>query len=343
MSTPTNLRRHILDAPPVGPSHHTDTTRKRRRSGFALAARALAASLLLASCGTAATLEGDAESSDPGALGSSGVAQSGQTGPLVVGSQDYYSNEIIAEVYAQALQAAGHEVRKDLRIGQREVYMPELAAGRIDVLPEYSGNLLQYVNPGATARTSQDVHAALVAAVPQGLRVLDQAAASDQDTYVVTTSFANEHGLRTIADLAKVDAVVLGGNSELETRPYGPKGLRQTYGVNVSFTPIEDSGGALTVKALRDGQVQLVDIYSADPVLSSPDLVALEDPQGLLLASHVVPVVSQRVGPEAAAVINRVSAALDPQDLRAMNRRSVDEGAPASQIAKDWLASEGLG
>jgi len=299
-----------------------------------------AAALALAACSTSDPL---AESSDtPASDAPSGSSPS--TDALVVGSQDYYSNEILAEAYAQTLEGAGYTVQRDLRIGQREVYMPEIQDGSIDVFPEYTGNLLQYLDPDATATSSDDVYAALGQALPDGLRVLDQAEATDQDSYVVTTDFAQEHGgLASIGDLAGIDGLVLGGNSELESRPYGPDGLSSVYGVQVSFTPVEDSGGPLTVKALRDGDIQLADIYSADPVLAQGDLTVLEDPDALFLASHVVPVVSSRVDEGAADAINAVSAALTPQDLIDMNARSVDDQSPAAQIAGDWLAEKGLG
>ncbi|MDO4259918.1 MAG: ABC transporter substrate-binding protein [Actinomycetaceae bacterium] len=293
------------------------------------------AALVLAACGTTSSLEGESASS-------SAAGQSGSSQTLVIGSQDYYSNEIIAQAYALALEDAGYTVQRDLRIGQREVYMPELQAGKIDVFPEYTGNLLQYLDAKATQRTADEVHAALGKTMPKGLRVLDQAQASDQDSFVVTSDFAKQHNLKTIGDLAKVKDITLGGNSELKTRPYGPDGLKSTYDVTVNFTPIEDSGGALTVDALRRGQVQLVDIYSANPALASDDLVVLEDPKGLLLASHVVPVVSDRVDEGAVEVINKVSAAMDAKDLQLMNQRSEKEGTPAETIAKDWLASEKL-
>ena len=296
-----------------------------KRSMITLAAAA-ASALVLAACGSAQTVDGGATASST----------------IVVGSQDYYSNEIIAEVYAQALEGAGYTVDRQMRIGQREVYMPELWAGSIDVFPEYTGNLLQYLDSEASARSSDEVYAALTAALPQGLRALDQAPATDQDSYVVTSDFAAEHSLASIGDLAGAGPLILGGNSELETRPYGPVGLSQAYGVTVSFTPIEDSGGPLTVKALRDGDIQLANIYSSDPALADGTLTVLADPQGLFLASHVVPLASARVDDEAAAVINRVSAALEPADLVEMNRASTQEQRSASQIAREWLSSKGL-
>ena len=291
-----------------------------------------ASALVLAACGSAESVGGNASTES---------SENGQT-TLVVGSQDYYSNEIIAEAYAQALEGAGFTVDRQMRIGQREVYMPEIEAGSIDVFPEYTGNLLQYLDQNASARTSEEVYAALQTALPMGLRALDQAPAADQDSYVVTADFAVEHSLASIGDLAGAGALTLGGNSELQTRPYGPTGLSQTYGVTVGFTPIEDSGGPLTVKALKDGDIQLANIYSSDPALADGTLTVLTDPKGLFLASHVVPLASSRVTDDAAAVINRVSEALDAQDLIEMNRASTVDQKSASQIAHDWLISEGL-
>ena len=302
-----------------------------KRTMITMAAVA-ASALALAACGSAESVGGNA---------STGSSENGST-TLVVGSQDYYSNEIIAEAYAQALEGAGFTVDRQLRIGQREVYMPEIEAGTIDVFPEYTGNLLQYLDADATARSTDEVYAALQTALPSGLRALEQAPATDQDSYVVTADFAAAHSLSSIGDLAGAGTLTLGGNSELQTRPYGPTGLSQTYGVTVSFTPIEDSGGPLTVKALKDGDIQLANIYSSDPALADGTLTVLDDPKGLFLASHVVPLASSRVSNDAATVINRVSAALDAQDLVEMNRASTVEQKSASQIAREWLISEGL-
>ena len=296
-----------------------------KRSLMTLAAAA-ASTLVLAACGSAQSFDGGSSPSST----------------IVVGSQDYYSNEIIAEVYAQALENAGYTVDRQMRIGQREVYMPEIEAGSIDVFPEYTGNLLQYLDSNATARSADEVYTALTGALPQGLRALDQAPATDQDSYVVTAEFAQEHSLASIGDLAGAGPVTLGGNSELETRPYGPAGLSQTYGVTVAFTPIEDSGGPLTIKALRDGDIQLANIYSSDPALADGTVTVLQDPKGLFLASHVVPLASARVDDAAASIINRVSGALEPSDLVEMNRASTREQKSASTIAREWLASKGL-
>ncbi|MFG3340041.1 ABC transporter substrate-binding protein [Glycomyces sp. NPDC048151] len=294
----------------------------------ALGAVALAAALTATGC----------SSEDPLSSGES----DGET--IVIGSQDYYSSEIIAEVYAQSLEDAGFTVDRQFRIGQREAYLPEIEGGSIDLFPEYTGPLLQYWVPDTEARLSEDVYAALQEATPDGLRVLDQSGATDQDSYTVTQAFADQWSLATVDDLANVtEPITMGANSEAETRPNGPQGLLDTYGIEVGFTPIEDGGGPLTVQALNDGDIQMAIIYTADPSIAANDLVSLQDTKGLFLASHVVPLASDNVNDEAAAVIDAVSAAMTPEDLIGMNSRSVNEELPAETIAKDWLAEANIG
>ena len=287
--------------------------------------------LALVGCGSDDPLQ------DPGKGGGD------SSGPIVVGSQDYYSNEIVAEIYAQALEEEGFEVDRQFRIGQREAYLPEIESGAIDLFPEYSGPLLQVWEPDTTARLQADVQEALEEALPDGLQVLEASEATDQDSYTVTREFADRWGLRTIEDLADVTTpMVMGANSEAQTRPNGPKGLKETYGVEVDFTPIEDGGGPLTVKALADGDIQLAIVYTADPSIAKNDLVPLEDTRGLFLASHLVPVASADLDPAAADVIDAVSAAMDTEDLVALNARSVEEELPPATIAEDWLADADL-
>ncbi|MFC9935898.1 glycine betaine ABC transporter substrate-binding protein [Glutamicibacter sp. NPDC127525] len=272
-----------------------------------------------------------------------GSAATVATETIVVGSQDYYSNEIIAEAYAQTLEDAGYDVDRQFRIGQREAYLPEIESGAIDLFPEYSGPALQFWDPDTEARLPDDVYAALQGAAPEGLRVLDRSPATDQDSYVVTQAFSEKWDVHTIEDLAKVTTpLTLGGNSEGEDRPNGPNGLKNTYGIDVEFTPIEDGGGPLTVKALKDDDVQLAIIYTADPSIQENSLISLEDTKGLFLSSNVVPLASDKIDGKAAGIINKVSAAMSPEDLIALDKRSVTDQLPAAEIAKNWLRDEGL-
>lgn len=299
----------------------------RTRLALALSGTAIFA-LALAGCASSDPLTGgDGPSEEPG--GSS---------TIVIGSQAYYSNEIIAEIYAQALEGAGFEVERNFNIGQRDAYMPAIEDGSIDLFPEYTGNLLQFFDPETTATTSDDVYAALQEALPEGLTVLDQSSATDQDSYNVTAEFAAENDLVSIGDLAGIDGLVLGGAAELEKRPYGPTGLQEVYGVDVAF----DATGDTTVDELVAGNIQVANVYSADPLIETKDLVTLEDPEGLFLASNVVPIVSEDVADEIADVINAVSAALTPEGLVALNVQSTVDQMSAGDIAAAWLSDNGL-
>ncbi|MDY7527569.1 MULTISPECIES: ABC transporter substrate-binding protein [unclassified Cryobacterium] len=297
----------------------------------AVAAVAVGAVVALAGCA----------SSNP--LGTGSNASSAPT-TLVVGSQDYYSNEIIAEIYAQALESNGFTVDRQFRIGQREVYLPELKSGSIDVFPEYTGSLLQALDKAAAGGTSDAVHDQLVKALPSGLTALDKSDASDQNSWTATQAFVDTYKLTDLASLKNVtEPITVGGNSELETRPYGPTALKDKYGITIAgFVPVEDNGGPLTVKALVDNKIQLANIYTADPNIKSNNLVALSDPDGLFFPDNVVPIVSSKVDEKAASVLNKISAAMTAADLVSLNAQSVNDKESADKIASAWLAQAKL-
>ncbi|MDL5350795.1 ABC transporter substrate-binding protein [Microbacterium sp. zg-YB36] len=285
----------------------------------------------------AAALLAGCASSDP--LEAETGGETGDAEAIVIGSQAYYSNEIIAEIYAQALENAGYTVERSFNIGQRDAYMPEVESGAIDLFPEYSGNLLQYFEPETEARTPDDVYAALVGALPEGITVLEQSDASDQDSYTVTAAFAAENGLTSIADLAGVTVpLTLGGPPELAERPYGPSGLADTYGVEVAF----EATGDTTVESLVAGEVNIANVFTADPRIQTQDLVVLEDPEGLFLASNVVPVVNAELADELAEVIDPISAALTPEGLVALNVQSTEDQMSPEDIATAWLEENDL-
>ena len=296
-----------------------------------LGAVAIGAMVALAGCA----------SSDPLSSGDSSASSDGDT--LVIGSQQYYSNEIIAELYAQALEAKGYMVDRQYQIGQREVYLPELESGKIDVFPEYTGNLLQYYDKDETAKSPEEVETALAAALPSGLTALKAAAASDQDSYNVTKEFSEENDITSLADLKDYSGTLtLGAPPENAERPYGPPGLKSIYGVDVTSTPIDDGGGPLTVKALTDGSVQLADIYTASPLIAENDLVTLEDPENMILPQNVVPIVSDKVDSDAQDVIDSVDEVLSASDLQKLNSKSQTDKESSATIAKDYLTEKGL-
>jgi len=297
----------------------------RNKGRLALGAVVVGAALALSGCATG----------DPLDSGSS----SGASETIVVGSQAYYSNEIIAEIYSQALENAGFTVERKFQIGQRDAYLPSLESGEVDLFPEYTGNLLQFYSPDTTATTSDDVYAELQTALPATLTVLDQAAATDQDSYNVTADFATTNNLKSLADLKNVTVpLTLGGNPELAERPYGPAGLLATYGVTVGFTATGDT----TVEDLLAGTVNIANVYSADPRIQTDNLVTLADPEGLFLASNVVPLVNKDVADQIADVINAVQAKLTAEGLVALNVQSTVDQKSSAEIATQWLKDNGL-
>ena len=301
-------------------------SRIRTRLAAAVGVAAVAA-LAFSGCASSDPLTGGGESSAPA------------SDTIVIGSQAYYSNEIIAEIYAQALEGAGFTVDRQFNIGQREAIIPAVQDGTIQLTPEYTGNLLQYFDKTTTARTTDEVYAALKKALPEGLAVLDQSPATDQDSYNVTAAFAAEHNLKSIGDLAGISPLVLGGPPELEQRPYGPTGLKEKYGVDVTFRATADT----TVDELVAGNIQVANVYSAEPDIKTKNLVTLADPKGLFLASHVVPLVNAAFPSDAADVINKISAALTPDGLVALNVESKVHQKSPKDIAAAWLKGNDLG
>lgn len=310
-----------------------------RRKRLTLGLLAAGAVLTLAACSSSDPITGGGGGDDSG---------SGDPTTIAIGSAGFAESEIIAEIYAQALEANDYTVERTMQIGQRDAYIAALDDGSIDLVPDYTGNLLQFYDDQSDAVTSDEVYTALQEALPDGYEVLDQAEAEDKDSYNVTKEFADQYGLASLADLIKVEGpLIIGGNPELAERPYGPTGLQEIYGVSpsaVQFEPISDSGGPLTVQALLDGTVNIANIYTTTPAIADNGFVTLEDPENMILPQNVVPLISSdAASDEVAEILNSVSAELTTEDLIDLNGRNQgDEKASPATLATDWLADKGL-
>ncbi len=294
---------------------------------------------LLAGCSSADPMSTDPSSTNGG--------EEATATTVTVGSAGFPEAEIIAELYAQAMEADGVTVERNMQIGAREAYIAALEDGSVDLLPEYTGNLLQFWDAEASAQTPEEVLTALREAAPEDTRVLEPSSAENKDSYVVTSEFSSENSITSLADLSSFDGTLrLAANPELPERPYGPQGLTEIYGVpeaNIDFTPIDDGGGPLTVQALEDGDVDMVDMYSTTPAIVEKNFVVLEDPENMIVSQQVFPLVSDRVPESADERLNAVSDALTTEDLIAMNARNQgDEKASPSTIAADWLKEKDL-
>ncbi|RIX99695.1 ABC transporter substrate-binding protein [Aureimonas flava] len=262
---------------------------------------------------------------------------------IIVGSADFPESQLLATIYAKALSAKGIETSTKLNIGSREVYMPALRDGSIDLLPEYAGAALAYLDKDSTAHAPDDVAAALKAALPEGVSMLTPSKAQNSDTMAVTRATADKYTLKTISDLKPHAAeIVVGGSPEWQARKEGMLGLKEVYGLEFkSFKPL-DVGGPLTVSALANGQVQAADLFSTDPAIAANDFVTLVDDKNLFAAQNIVPIMASAKESETATqVLDAVSAELTTEDLIHMNGRLADHDS-IDQVAEDWLAEHKL-
>jgi osmoprotectant transport system substrate-binding protein len=308
----------------------------RSRSSL-LAALAALVAITLAACG-------GGNNNNPLSGGSAGASGSAAPGQIVVGSANFTENQILAELYAQAISAKGVKASTHTDIGSREIYIKALQDGSISVVPEYTGNLLQYLDPKTTATTAEEVDQQLPEVAQQkGFDVLKTTKAVDQDVYVVTKQLADKYGLKTLADLTKVPNLTVGGPTELQERPYGPEGLKGIYHVKVAGFKAYDSP-AIKVKDLKDGKVQVADFFTTDSAIADNGFVMLQDPQSMILPQNVVPLVRADVSKNTKAVdaMNAVGAQLTTADLTAMIKKVDVEHQSATDVAKQWLQSKSL-
>lgn len=145
-------------------------------------------------------------------LEESGDSGSGEAGSVTVAGQDFTEMQIMAEMYKAVLEAKGYSVDLKL-VGTRDIYLPELKSGAVDIAPEYAGSItdaLQLEVNGADAPlvSSPDLAETMQAfeklAEPIGLTALQPAKATDQNAYAVTEDYAAEHDLTTLSDLGRL-------------------------------------------------------------------------------------------------------------------------------------------
>ncbi len=319
--------------------------RQRARSGANVGRRATSSVRAVLAVGLAAglTLLSACGGGGGGPLGGGSGPSPADT--IRIGSADFPESALLADIYSVALQAKGITTERR-SLGSRETYIPALRDGSIDLIPEYTGTLLQYFDQQATPTASAEVYAALKTAVPAPLTVLEMAAAEDKDAVVVTRELAARYNARTIADLAPgCRELVFGGPSEFQTRPDGIPGLRERYGCEFKSYVKLDTGGPVTVRALKDDTVQAADLFTTNPALEENGLVVLEDPKNNFAAQNVVPLINSTKATEGITqTLNAISAKLTTEGLVELNRKLNAPDKPNSEVvAKEWLSANGLG
>jgi osmoprotectant transport system substrate-binding protein len=267
---------------------------------------------------------------------------------VVVSSFNFPESALLAEIYAQAIEAAGIPVHRELNLGPRELVQPALLAGLVDVVPEYLGSALASL-AGADGALTADAATArdrLVAVLsPWGVEVLEPSAAQNQNGLVVSRATAERQGFRSISDLARLAGLTLAGPPECPQRPYCLPGLESRYGIRVArFMPFD--GESQRATALIEEVVDVAVMFTTDGRLATGDLVLLDDDRALQPAENIVPVISaaamERYGDRLSGALNAVSAELTSNGLSFVNWRIDSAGRDIATEARGWLERHAL-
>lgn len=268
-------------------------------------------------------------------------------GPTItVASFNFPESVILAEIYAQALEDRGYDVDRNLNLGSRELIFPEIQSGSIDLIPEYLGSAIA-VGFGEEAPTNEDEAVQLLTDLfaEDGVTVLEPAPGQDKNVFVVSGDFASENGVTTVADLADVGDITLGGPPECEDRATCYQGLVDTYGLtNLSFEAIQE--GSARVAALDTGEIQLALLFSTQPVITEMGFVALEGTEDIIAPENIIPVISGEVadayGDDLADLLNRISAQITTEVLLDLNGRVEIDAENPEDVATAWLQENGF-
>ncbi|MDQ1532861.1 MAG: osmoprotectant transport system substrate-binding protein [Actinomycetota bacterium] len=305
---------------------------RQRFRGLALGAMVVSIVLFAAACG-----------SDKSKGGSAGSTTAAAT-KIVVGEKDFPAAQLISELYGQALAAKGFKVSFKA-VGPTEQTYAALKKGDIDLYGEYQGTLLTFLK-GTPSGDAAAVNAALQAKVTaDGVVASTPSSAVDVNAFYVTKATQQQYNLTTISDLKPVaNKLVFGGPPECETRPLCLGATeKQLYGLQFKQVKKLDPGGPITVKALKDGDIQVGLLFTGSSVID-PDFVMLQDDKHLQPADNAIGVWRSSVdSPELKAVIDAVNAKLTTAEYNKLNAEiSGDQKLDPKDAASQWLKDQGL-
>ncbi|MFI0239663.1 ABC transporter substrate-binding protein [Streptomyces sp. NPDC016845] len=306
---------------------------RRTLLGGLVAAASLPA---LAACSSGITsLEGDG-----GGGGGGGSSENGVT----IGTADFTENQVLGHLYAAVLEAAGVKTKVRPNLGTREILIPALRGGDIDLLPEYQGALLHYLDTKADATEEGEMQNALAMALPAGLQILPYGMAEDSDAFAVTRETAEKYGLKSLADLAQHNGkLVIGAAPEVKKRQVGAVGLKDVYGVEFKEFKSLDSSGPLVKGALRKGDVDVANLFTTDTDIAANHWVVLTDPKNLVPGQHVVPLISDRKADSTVRkALARLGNVLTTEQLTELNRLVDKDKKDPEDVANDYARAHGL-
>jgi glycine betaine/choline ABC-type transport system substrate-binding protein len=318
----------------------------RWRALFALLAAAILA-LGVAACGS---------DDDNGGDSGGGSAQKIESNPenngvqLTVGSKNFTEEFILGEIYAQSLEAAGYDVKKDLNFGSEQIAYQAVKDGEISGYPEYTATVLTSLFEQQPQDVSADATEAADAAnaelAKDGNTSFAPAPFADSNAVGLLSSKADELGVTKVSDLeGKSQDLVLYGSPECRQRVDCLVGLQDTYGLQFKeFHPV-DIG--LRYEVLDKGQADVSILFTSDAQLfTNPDkYTILEDDKGIFPAGNPIWVTSQKVadeaGPDYQSTIEAVQEGLTLEVMQELNARvDVDKETPEA-VATEYLKESG--
>ena len=311
--------------------------------GRLLTLLAVVAMLAVAGCG------GDDDNGGGGSSGTSSSSdQPGKGKPaLTIGTKDFTEEFVLGNLYAEALQAKGYNVKLKENIGATEITDKALTSGKIDAYPEYTGETTAtvfgknklYKSAEETASEAKSLYEG------RGQMVSNPTPFEDVDAIAATKEFAQKNGLSEVGDLKKLDSFTLGARPEFKDRFVGLKGMEEVYGIkNAKFTQL---ALGLQYKALDRGDVDTANVFSTDAQLASGKYTVLEDPKGVFGFQNILFVINKDKydalgGTAFMDIINKVNALLTAEAMRSMNSAvDIDKKQPAD-VAKAFLEANGM-
>ena len=287
-----------------------------------------------------AAAQGEGGGGGDGATCAEGAAE----GDLTVGSTDFSEQSIVAEMYVQCLEAAGVDVETKLNIGSREIVLPALESGDIDLYPEYVGTLLTFLGGEPTPDLDETVELLRPLLEDMSVTLLEPSPAEDKNGFAVTQETAEQYDLETLSDLEAVAGeLTFAAGPECSERPLCLPGLKETYGIEFAEVERLDSGGPLSKDALENGEVDVALVFTSDGAVAARGFVLLEDDKALQPVENIVPVIREdATNPEVEELLNAISAELTTEELSELNKLvDVDKEDPAD-AATTWLEENGF-
>ena len=311
---------------------------------FALIA-ALACIAVLAACGD------DNSSSDSTSAGAQAIERNSDNAgtTITVGSKNFTEEFILGEIYAQALQAAGYEVEKDLNLGSEQIALRALKNGDVDGYPEYTSTALTSFFDVQPQDIPKDPEQAVSDAeedfAAEGLVAFPPTPFTSANAVGLLKERADELGVTKVSDLeGKSEDLTLYGSPECRQRLDCLVGLQEDYGLTFKkFTPV-DIG--LRYDVLDKGQADLSILFTTDAQLSTSDkYVILEDDKQVFPPGNVTFVASQETADGAGAdmreTIEAVQEGLTERVMQELNARvDVDRETPRA-VARAYLRESG--